>query len=132
MKHDDFYMGVASMCEIMSHEVERPVGCVIVYEGILAEGWSGTPSGFPNETRDEEGNTVPEVVHAEANAIAKCAKRGIATEGATVYTTLSPCFDCAKLILQSGITEVVYKTEYFRQDGLQLLRYAGVETRQLI
>ena len=129
MKHDRFYMEVARSCRLMSHDVERPVGCVVVKDGILAEGWSGTPAGFPNDTRDRDGNTVPEMVHAETNAIAKCARRGIKTEGAVIYTTLSPCFSCAKLILQSGIVEVIYEVEYFKQDGLDLLRRAGVKVR---
>ena len=131
MKHDSFYMMVAMSARDQSHDPETPVGCVIVREGIVAEGWSGTPSGFDNETRDADGVTKPEVIHAETNAIAKCARKGVATDGATLYTTLSPCYSCAKLLLQSGIAEVVYLNEYFKQDGLRLLRQGNVKVRQL-
>ena len=71
--------------------------------------------------------TKPYVLHAEANAITKLAKSSNSSDGATIYVTLSPCIECAKLIIQSGIKRVVYKDEYRITDGLELLRRAGVE-----
>ena len=70
---------------------------------ILSQGWNGTASGMPNHTRDASGNTLPGVIHSEANALMKLAKNGGGSDGATIYCTHSPCYDCAKLILQAGI-----------------------------
>ena len=75
--------------------------------------------------------TKPEVLHAEANAITKVAKSNYSSEGSTLYVTLSPCFECAKLIIQSGIKRVVYKEAYRKTDGLDLLKKAGIEVEQI-
>jgi len=71
-------------------------------------------------------------VHAEANAIAFAARYGIAVEGATLYTSVSPCPDCAKLIINSGIKQVIYYERYRLTEGLDMLEDAGIETEQLI
>jgi dCMP deaminase len=68
------------------------------------------------------------VLHAEANAITKVAKSSNSSDGATMYVTSSPCIECAKLIIQSGIRRVVYAEQYRLDDGLKLLRAAGIET----
>lgn len=75
--------------------------------------------------------TKPEVLHAEANAITKVAKSNYSSDGSTLYVTLSPCFQCAKLIIQAGIKRVVYKEQYRDTDGLELLRKAGIEVEQI-
>lgn len=75
--------------------------------------------------------TKPEVLHAEANAITKVAKSTYSCEGATLYVTLSPCFDCAKLIIQAGINRVVFQELYRNRDGLELLQKAGIEVVQI-
>jgi dCMP deaminase len=94
---------------------------------IISDGYNGTPSGFENVCEDENGVTKPYVLHAEANAITKVAKSNNSSEGATLYITASPCMECAKLIIQSGIKRVVYRREYRITDGLDLLRRAGIE-----
>lgn len=71
-------------------------------------------------------HTQHEVLHAETNAISKCARFNSSTEGATIYVTLSPCFDCSKFIIQAGIKRVVYKELYRVTDGLDLLTKAGI------
>ena len=71
--------------------------------------------------------TKPYVLHAEANAITKIAKSGNNSDGATLYVTASPCIECAKLIIQSGIRRVVYSETYRLTDGVDLLKRAGVE-----
>jgi len=71
--------------------------------------------------------TKPEVLHAETNAISKCAKLMASTENSTIYVTLSPCFGCSKSIIQSGIKRVVYKDLYRDTAGLDLLTKAGVK-----
>lgn len=75
--------------------------------------------------------TKPEVLHAEANAITKVAKSTYSSEGSTLYVTLSPCMDCAKLIIQAGIKRVVYMEKYRNDDGLKLLEKAGIEIEQI-
>ena len=66
-------------------------------------------------------------VHAEANAITKIARSNNSSEGATMYVTASPCIECAKLIIQAGIKRVVYSEKYRLEDGLELLKRAGIE-----
>lgn len=127
-------------------------------KNIIAMGYNGTPAGFDNkceienydrslvypdademldEMTEEERKkafepvsltTKREVLHAESNAIAKCARGDIGSEGATLYVTMSPCFECSKMIIQAGIKKVVFKELYRRGDGLDLLKKAGIET----
>lgn len=75
--------------------------------------------------------TKSEVLHAESNAISKCAKWNNSTDGATCYVTLSPCVECSKLIIQSGIKKVYYKELYRNTEGLDLLKQAGIEVKQI-
>ena len=110
----------------------RKVGALLVKDKmIISDGYNGTPSGFENICEDENGVTKPYVLHAEANAITKVAKSGNSSAGATLYVTASPCVECSKLIIQSGITRVVYRDEYRLTDGVDLLRRAGIEVEQL-
>lgn len=100
----------------MSHDNRYKVGCVIVKNGqILSQGWNGMPSGMPNQTRDKDGKTNPEVIHSEANALMKLSKYGGSCKNATIYCTHSPCWGCAKLLLQAGIKRIVYKTTYDKE-----------------
>ena len=106
----------------------RKVGAIIVKgRMIISDGYNGTPSGFENICEDEDGNTKAYVLHAEANAITKVAKSHNSSEGATLYITDSPCIECAKLIIQAGISRLVYSRKYRITDGLDLLERAGIE-----
>ena len=110
----------------------RKVGALIVKENmIISDGYNGTPSGFENVCEDENNMTKPYVLHAEANAITKIARSSNSSEGATLYVTASPCIECAKLIIQAGIKRVVYAEKYRLEDGIELLRRAGVEVEFL-
>jgi len=113
-RYDHLYMDIAYRVSEMSHDTDTKVGAVIVKDGnIISMGWNGTPSGFPNQCKDSStGRTLPIVIHAEANAICKLARSSTDGQGATLYTTLSPCTECTKLILQSGITNVVVGQAY--------------------
>ncbi len=112
-----------------SYCVRRKVGCIVVKDKmIISDGYNGTPAGFENVCEDETGVTKPYVLHAEANAITKLARSSNNSEGATLYVTASPCIECAKLIIQSGIKRVVYGENYRMSDGIDLLKKAGVET----
>ncbi len=131
-KFDDKYMQMASVWATNSYCKRRQVGALIVKDRmIISDGYNGTPSGFENICEDENGATKPYVLHAEANAISKVAKSGNSSEGATLYVTASPCMECAKLIIQSGIRRVVYRDEYRLTDGIDLLRRAGIEVEKL-
>ena len=111
-----------------SYCVRRQVGALIVRDKmIISDGYNGTPSGFENICEDEAGKTKPYVLHAEANAITKVAKSNNSSEGATLYVTSSPCIECAKLIIQSGIKRVVYADSYHSMDGIDLLKRVGIE-----
>ncbi len=110
----------------------RQVGALLVKDKmIISDGYNGTPSGFENVCEDENDKTKPYVLHAEANAITKVAKSGNSSDGATLYITASPCIECAKLIIQSGIKRVVYMDEYRLEDGVELLRRAGIEVEKV-
>jgi dCMP deaminase len=108
-RYDDMYMDIAKRVSEMSWDSDTKVGAIIVKDGnIISMGWNGTPSGFPNDCKHPStGVTLPYVIHAEANAIAKLARDGGNGLGATLYSSLAPCMECTKLILQSGIKEVV-------------------------
>lgn len=121
MKHDELYMSIAEMVANKSRCKRSKVGAVVVKNGnIIAFGWNGMPAGYDNEC-ECAGVTRPEVVHAEANALMKCAKSTESTEGATMYITHSPCWECSKLILSAGISRVVYRHKYRVLESLALL-----------
>ncbi len=131
-KFDHSYLQMAAIWAQNSYCKRRKVGALIVKDRmIISDGYNGTPSGFENICEDETGVTKPYVLHAEANAITKVAKSGNSSQGATLYVTASPCLECAKLIIQAGITRVVYKDEYRLTDGVDLLRKAGIEVEKV-
>lgn len=134
-KLDQTYMAMAEKLSQLSHAMRAKVGAIIVKDThIIAEGYNGTPAGFDNacEYVDyvDHVHTKPEVLHAESNAIAKIAKSTNSSLGSTLYTTLAPCLDCSKLIIQAGIARVVYKTRY-HSSGIPLLLKAGIHVDEL-
>lgn len=131
-KFDKRYLEMAAVWAKNSYCKRRQVGALLVKDRmIISDGYNGTPSGFENVCEDENGITKPYVLHAEANAISKVAKSGNSSNGATLYVTASPCVECAKLIIQAGITRVVYSDEYRLTDGVDLLRRAGIECEKV-
>ncbi len=125
---DQRYLKMAAIWSQNSYCKRRQVGALLVKSKmIISDGYNGTPSGFENNCEDENNQTKPYVLHAEANAITKVAKSGNSSEGATMYVTSSPCLECAKLIIQAGIRRVVYTENYRSADGVNLLRRAGIE-----
>jgi dCMP deaminase len=116
----------------LSHCTRKKVGALIVKEGmIISDGYNGTPSGFPNDCEGTDGMTHWFVLHAEANAILKVARSTNDARGASLYLTHSPCKECSKLILQSGIKRLVYLDAYKDPAGLDLLRSGGLLVTQL-
>lgn len=116
----------------LSHCKRKQVGALIVKDRmIISDGYNGTPSGFDNDCEDEAGDTRWYVLHAEANAITKVARSTHNCNGATLYLTLSPCKECSKLVVQSGISKVVYMMEYKDDSGIRFLESAGIEIVQI-
>ena len=129
---DHRYLRMALIWAENSYCIRRQVGALIVKDKmIISDGFNGTPSGFENMCEDEDGNTIPYVLHAEANAITKIARSGNNSDGATLYVTDEPCIECSKLIIQAGIRRVVYAREYRLHEGLDLLKRAKVEVVHL-
>lgn len=139
---DEVYMKMTNEFSKLSHSENRlKVGCLIVKDTrIISTGFNGTPFGFDNTTEDLiDGKWIsrPEVLHAESNAIIKCAKYGDSCSGGTLYVTVAPCFNCAKLIIQSGISKVVYRYPYVKNDssidnsGIILLKQAHIKVSEI-
>ena len=124
---DKRYLRMAAIWAENSYCKRRQVGALLVKDKmIISDGFNGTPAGFENVCEDETNHTKPYVLHAEANAITKVAASSNSSRGATIYVTSSPCIECAKLIIQSGIRRVVYSENYRLADGIELLRRAGI------
>ena len=130
-KYDQMYMDLAIRVSKESKCPRMQVGCIaLTASGMIAPGLNGHASGGPNEWEySEDGN--PEVVHAELNALGKMLEQGVSAAGSTIYVTLSPCLECAKLLVRAKVARVVYKQLYRCEDGLDYLRKYGVEVEHL-
>jgi dCMP deaminase len=156
------YMQMAYQTAKLSYAQRRRVGCIIVKdEQIVSYGYNGTPHGFDNLCEEDDVKfyenpdmavvleeygytcengcctkkdaiTKREVLHAESNAITKLAKSTMTSNGADLYTTTAPCFDCAKLIIQAGIKRVYYSEDYRDMSGVELLNKANIEVKEVI
>lgn len=130
-KLDLRYLRMARIWAENSYCKRRQVGALVVKDKmIISDGYNGTPSGFENVCEDNNV-TKPYVLHAEANAITKLARSSNNSEGSTLYVTASPCIECAKLIIQSGIKRVVYAEKYRLDDGIKLMQRAGIKVEYL-
>ena len=127
---DELYMEIVKLVAQRSTCLRKQVGAILVKEGrIITTAYNGPPSGFPH--CDESsclGTGCERSIHAEMNAIAFAAKHGVSIEGSTLYCTMSPCINCAKVILNSGIVRVVYFEEYRLIEGLELLKKGRIQT----
>ncbi|MGH0034645.1 MAG: deaminase [Myxococcota bacterium] len=140
---DEYFLSIAQMVATRSNCVKRKVGAVVTRERrIISTGYNGTPRGTKNcneggcprcNSFARGGTQLGDCLcsHAEENAITQAAFHGVSLEGGTVYTTFSPCLQCTKMIINSGISEVVYSAEYPLGDtSLALLAEAGVVARR--
>ena len=129
---DITYLKMAQEWGQLSKAKRKKVGCLIVKDGqIISDGYNGTPAGYSNECEFVNENflpqaknkleTKPEVLHAESNALMKLAKSTNSSKGSTIYLTMSPCFECAKLIIQAGVVRVVYSETYRNLEGVGFL-----------
>jgi dCMP deaminase len=138
-KLDEAYLQMCQVWSKLSTAKRKKVGCLIVNDGvIISDGYNGTPKGFNNncEVRLDKNNpsiltTKPEVLHAESNAITKLAKSNQSSSGSTMYITIAPCIECAKLIIQSEISRVVFKNYYKNKDGIKILKKAKIKVEKL-
>lgn len=131
-KYDLAYLKMAKTWGDLSQCDRKKVGALIVKDGmIISDGFNGTPAGFENSCEDDEGYTKWYVLHAEANAILKVAKSANDCKEATLYITLSPCKECSKLILQAGITRVVYMQDYKDTSGIDFLKAANIQVEHI-
>lgn len=141
-KHIDAHMKVAQIYASLSTAIRLKVGAIVVKDNrVLSIGYNGMPSGWDNnceevigQVLDDNGHIVetrlktkPEVIHAEANAIAKLAKSTDSGDGADMFLTHAPCIDCAKQIFTSGIKKVYFGEHYRNEDGLTFLEKCGIE-----
>lgn len=132
IKSDLIYLKMANIWGSSSHCERMKVGCLVVKDkSIISDGYNGSPSGFPNICESEDMKTLPYVLHAEANAITKLAKSTQSSIGSTMYITLSPCFECAKLIIQSNIKRIVFCEVYRNTDPLIFLSEGGIEITRI-
>lgn len=130
-------MDVAERFAKLSSAKRLQVGAIVVKDDrIISIGYNGMPAGWTNiceevvEVHDDGGivtKTKPEVIHAEANAIAKLAKGNESGDGSTMFLTHAPCIDCAKQVYTAGIKKVYYRNSYRDTQGLDFLEKCGVE-----
>ncbi len=136
-KMDTLYIDLASRCALESHAKRAKVGALVVKgTNIIAHGWNGMPSGMPNDCEIVNGDgtltTKPELIHAEDNTVRKlkAANTHGQLDGATFYTTMSPCSNCADIIIQSKISRIVYRDAYRDLSGIEKCRKAGITVEQ--
>lgn len=134
------YMQIAHIVSQQSSAVRLKVGAIVVKnDRVVSIGYNGMPSGWTNECENDfgldlKGNptlvTKPEVIHAEANAIAKLAKSTESGDGAVMFLTHAPCMDCAKQVYAAGIRKVYFGEQYRSADGINFLNKCNVEVEQ--
>ena len=145
-KYIDAHIKVAEIYASLSTAKRLQVGAIVVKDNrVISIGYNGMPSGWDNNCEDEIGHvlddngnvvetrlkTKPEVLHAETNAIAKLARSNESGLGAVMFITHAPCLDCAKLIYQSGISNVYYRNAYRETAGVEFLLKSGVDVEQI-
>ena len=133
---DEVYLGTALLHSKLSKARRNRVGAVLVTKaGATLTGYNGSATGLDNNLEYEEPDgtlvTRTSTLHSELNCILKAAKEGVSVEDATIYTTLSPCVPCAAMLINAGIKELVWQETYRDTSGLDLLKQAGIITRQV-
>ena len=126
-------MRAAEVYAVESHATRRKVGCVVVKDDtIIAIGVNGTPSGWSNVCEDSAtGRTLPEVIHAEQNALDKITRSTVSSVGSSVFVTTAPCIECAKRPNGAKVHAVYYREVYRNDDGLKFLRKCGIHVEQI-
>ena len=139
-KHVTAYMKTAEIFAECSTARRAKVGAIIVKDDrIISIGYNGMPSGWDNNCENEVGvhkgepvlKTKPQVLHAEMNAISKVARSSESSQDAVMFLTHAPCHDCAKMIYQSGISSVYYRTAYRDNSGIEFLEQCNIPIKQI-
>lgn len=131
---DNYFMDLAELVSTRSTCNRLKVGAVLVLDKrIISTGYNGVPSGVEhcNDENCNKDNKCIRTIHAEQNAVSQSAKYGIKTDGATIYVTHQPCRDCTKIIIASGIKEIVYKNSYIDELSLEMINLSGIILRKL-
>lgn len=132
MSKQKFYMSLAETAANQSKDPHTKVGACVVKDGrVLSLGWNGAPRDFPDTLVPWERDTdlplikqkFPYIVHAEMNAVLNYGGAVSDFAGSSIYVTVSPCYDCAKMLAQLRIKEVIYKEEYHRTDMWEISKY---------
>lgn len=151
ISRDQMFSQICSVVAQRSTCLRSQVGALIVREGrIVSMGYNGPVSGMPACSKPDDlqqkliatgalepsgtecmGPGCTRSLHAETNAIAFAARAGVSVEGCTMYCSMSPCINCAKVIVNSGIKELKYLKEYRDTSGLELLEKAGIKVVHL-
>jgi len=145
---DEYFIELAQIVRKRSNCLRSPYGAVIVKDfRIISTGYNGTPHGIKNcidggcercarrqkgeiETHEYQESCI--CIHAEQNAIIQAAYQGSSTRGATMYSTISPCSSCAKMIINAGIVRYVYYKPHHDEDGVKLLKSAGLNIKKYV
>jgi dCMP deaminase len=132
----DAYLDMAERFAQLSYAKRLKVGAIVVKDNrVVSIGYNGTPSGWDNacefefvdpQTKVSSLVTKKEVIHAEANAIAKLARDGQSGKDGDLFCTHAPCMDCAKMIYGAGINKVFYREAYRNTEGIDFLTKSGV------
>ena len=142
--YKNYFTDILKRTEAMSTCASTQVSCVIVRDGrIISTGWNGVPAGkkhcneiyewgaLPTNSKDHQEWSPLNELHAEVNAIGYAAQNGVTTKDAVLYTSVSPCIDCAKLIVAAGIKEVWYIDEYRITEGIKFLNENKIGCKKL-
>jgi dCMP deaminase len=131
-KHIIAYLKTARVFADCSTASRLHVGAICVkHDRIISIGYNGTPAGWSNKCEDEQGKTLPYVLHAEANCLIKLARTGgEAAFDSVMFCTHSPCMECSKMIYAAGIQKVYYIEQYRSMDGIEFLQTCGIECIQ--
>ena len=122
---EDNYMNMARLIAGTSQAERAKVGCIIVLpSGLVSLGINGTPSKWHSNVCEEDGETLPEVLHAEENALSKLLVSGTSSVGGHVFVTRSPCRNCAKLLIAAKVSSVTFFEFHSETIGLSLLQEA--------
>lgn len=128
ISYHEMYMSIVDIISKRSLANRAKQGAILIKNNsIISYGYNGTPSGFDNNCEDENNVTKPEVLHAESNCLMKIACSTNSSEGSIMYITMSPCLECAKLIIQAKVKEVYYREPYRDMSGIKLLFKAGIK-----
>ena len=145
-KLDQYYMSLALRVAELSHGVRARVGsCLVTENDVSILSCNGLPTALGNALEElkpyEPVNgvtikgiqlvTKSEVIHAELNAVLKCAKEGVSVKGATIYTTLSCCSQCASMLASCGVKRVVFLEEYRDTKGIDILKQCDIVVEKL-